>query len=208
MDASQATLLIVEDVPDTLELLEVTLKFKGYRVVTATNGQEALESIAKERPAMVITDILMPKMDGFNLLHRLRINPETRNLPVIFLSATYVTPADKEFATAIGVTRFMEKPIEIEELLRTIIELRPQSVLDAPKVIDEDEFYKGYRQRLKLKLEEKVAQIVRTEGMLDTLSEEEKPAFAKSLQLAISERDEIQYLLDKIYEQAGKNFGK
>ena len=53
-------ILVVEDVPHILELLAVTLRFKGYPVVTATNGEEALEMIAKERPAMVITDILMP----------------------------------------------------------------------------------------------------------------------------------------------------
>jgi len=62
-------ILVVEDTPNVLELLDVTLRFKGYPVVTARNGQEALEKIAIERPAMVITDILMPKMDGYSLAH-------------------------------------------------------------------------------------------------------------------------------------------
>lgn len=197
--------MIVEDVPDTLELLDVTLKFKGYRVVTATNGLDALKLIEQERPALVITDILMPKMDGFSLVHRLRIDPTTRGLPVIFLSATYVAPADKEFAAAIGATRFIEKPIEIESLLRAVNDLLARGAPPSPALIGDAEFYEGYRQRLKEKLEEKVAQITRTEGMLDALSDAEKPAFRKSLQQMIAERDEIQYLLNKIYEQTGRD---
>ena len=68
-------ILIVEDVPDILRLLEETLKFKGYNAVTAFNGQEALEKIEQMHPALIITDIMMPKLDGFGLVHRLRINP-------------------------------------------------------------------------------------------------------------------------------------
>ena len=120
METKQEYLLVVEDIPDILKLLEATLVFKGYRVVTASNGQEALEVIQKERPAVVITDILMPKMDGFSLVHRLRINPETRDIPVVFLSATYVAPEDKTFALTIGATRFIEKPVALEEFLPEI----------------------------------------------------------------------------------------
>ena len=98
METQPGYLLVVEDIPDILRLLKATLEFKGYRVVTAREGIEALEAIKQERPAMIITDILMPKMDGFNLVHRLRINPETRDIPVVFLSATYVAPEDKAFA--------------------------------------------------------------------------------------------------------------
>jgi len=113
-------LLVVEDIPDILNLLEATLKFKGYRVVTAPNGEEALEALQKERPALIITDILMPKMDGFNLVHRLRITPETRTIPVVFLSATYVAPEDKLFAQSIGVNRFIEKPVDLVKFLPII----------------------------------------------------------------------------------------
>ena len=72
MSIPYGPLLVVEDVQHILQLLEVTLRFKGYPVVTARNGQEALEIIEKEHPALVITDILMPKLDGFALVHRLR----------------------------------------------------------------------------------------------------------------------------------------
>ena len=126
MSAQQGYLLVVDDVPDILELLNAMLEFKGYRVVTARNGQEALEVIEQERPALIIADILMPKMDGFSLVNRLRLNPQTRDIPVIFLSATYVAPEDKAFARTIGVTRFIEKPVDVESFLPMIAEYLAQ----------------------------------------------------------------------------------
>src|SRR5215213_11080032 len=126
MNMKSGYLLIVEDVPDILRLLEETLKFKGYNAVTARNGQEALDLIQRERPALVITDIMMPKLDGFGLVHRLRLNPETRDLPVIFLTATYVALEDKAFALNIGATRFIEKPVNFDKFLGTIQELLSQ----------------------------------------------------------------------------------
>ena len=206
MNAQPGYLLVAEDIPDILNLMDATLKFKGYRVVTARNGQEALEAIQKERPLMVITDILMPKLDGFNLVHRLRINPETRNIPVVFLSATYVAPEDKAFALTIGATRFIEKPIDINNFMITIEELLKQGVhAAAPEPLREFDFYDGYRKRLKIKLNQKVSQIARIERLLGTVSEGEKQSFADSLLLAVNERDEIRTLLDQIQEHIEKN---
>ncbi len=196
----QGYLLVVEDIPDILSLMDATLKFKGYRVMTATNGQEALELIQKEHPAIVITDILMPKMDGFSLVHHLRINPETRNIPVVFLSATYVAPEDKAFALEIGVTRFIEKPINLDNFISTITELLTQGVHDGAALLKELDFYEGYRQRLKIKLEQKAVQIARIERLLETLPEEERPSFNDSLLLAVNEREEIRTLLDEIQD--------
>jgi len=198
MNMKPGYLLIVEDVPDILRLLEETLKFKGYNAVTARNGQEALDLIQRERPALVITDIMMPKLDGFGLVHRLRLNPETRDLPVIFLTATYVALEDKTFALNIGATRFIEKPVNFERFLETIDQLLTQGVHEASAPMNEAEFYEGYRQRLEKKLNQKITQIARDERLLSSLSEEEKPAFKVSLQLAVNERDEIQHLLDEI----------
>lgn len=202
MDEQSGYLLVVEDIPNILDLIDTTLKFKGgYRVVTARNGEEALEAIQRERPAIVITDILMPKMDGFSLVHRLRLNPETRNIPVVFLTATYVAPEDKTFAVLIGVSRFLEKPIDIDQLMQTITELLTQEVHAAHEPLKEFEFYDGYRQRLKIKLDQKIKQIVRIERLLPTISEEERPAFTSSLHLSINERDEIRFQLDQVNER-------
>jgi CheY-like chemotaxis protein len=116
-------ILIVEDIPHILELLEVTLKFKGYDVMTARNGDEALELIGTDPPVLILTDILMPRLDGYALAQAVRSNPETRHIPIIFISATFITPEDKEFALSLGAVRFLEKPIEASELLLTVAEV-------------------------------------------------------------------------------------
>jgi DNA-binding response OmpR family regulator len=198
MNMQSGYILIVEDVPDILRLLEETLKFKGYKAVTAYNGQEALEIIQKQRPALVITDIMMPKLDGFGLVHRLRINPETRDLPVIFLTATYVALEDKAFALNIGATRFIEKPVNFEKFLDTIQELLKEGAPVNPPQMSETEFYEGYRQRLEKKLNQKITQIGRDEHLLTTISEDERPTFRASLQMAINERDELERLLAEL----------
>ncbi|MDL1911636.1 response regulator [Chloroflexi bacterium CFX6] len=197
MDKQKGFLLVVEDVPDILVLLNETLKFKGYRVVTATNGEEAMEIIQKERPALIITDILMPKMDGFSLVHRLRLDSATRNIPVVFLSATYVAPEDKEFALTIGVTRFVEKPVDMETFFPMIDGLLAEGAQDA-RPLDEKQFYEGYKKRLESKLRHKNTQISRDQHLLETLQEPQRQSFKTSLQNAIREREEIQKLLDEI----------
>lgn len=204
MQNQQGYLLVVEDIPDILKLMDTTLRFKGFRVITARNGHEALEAIDKEHPLIVITDILMPKMDGFNLLHRLRINPETRNIPVVFLSATYIAPEDKDFAITVGATRFIEKPIDLENFMLTISELLKQGVHITSEPLNEFDFYDGYIKRLKIKLDHKTSQIVRTERILDTASGEEKQSFTDSLLVAVNEKKEIQTLLNQIHERMNK----
>ena len=204
MNAQQGYLLVVEDIPDILNLLEATLTFKGYRVVTARDGQEALEIIQKEHPAMVITDILMPKMDGFSLVHRLRLDPETRRIPVVFLSATYVAPEDKTFALHIGATRFIEKPVNLDEFLPAIAELLKQGVAATLEPLSEPDFYEGYRIRLEIKLDQKTTQIARAENLMNTLPEKDKPSFKASLHRAVNEREEIQLLLNQIHERLKK----
>jgi CheY-like chemotaxis protein len=193
-------ILVVEDVPNVLELLEVTLRFKGYPVVTARNGQEALEVLKKEKPALVITDILMPKLDGYAFVYQMRINPETSTIPVIFLSATYVTPEDRGFAMNLGAARFIEKPIDTEEFLLTVAELLSAGPLTPPEPPGDRDFYMGYRERLENKQRHKNTQIARTERLLVTLPDDQKPAIEALLVQARGDRDDIQRELDHIYK--------
>jgi len=201
MDIQQGYVLVVDDVPDILELLNTTLKFKGYRVITARNGQEALEIIQREQPALLIADILMPVMDGFSLVHRLRLDPKTRDIPVIFLSATYVTPEDKDFALTIGVTRFIEKPVDLESFLPMISEFIAQSEVSAHEPVNELEFYRGYHKRLEAKLKQKDLQIARDEHLLESVPETERTTFEPALHQTIHERDEIKNLLEQIRQR-------
>lgn len=207
MSIPYGPILIVEDVPHILQLIEVTLRFKGYPVITATNGLEALERIEKEKPALVITDILMPKMDGFALVQKLRTNPKTSRIPIIFLSATYVTPEDKDFALSLGAVRFLEKPVDTEEFLLTVAEVLTIGPSTLPRPLGEEEFYKGYRERLEFKLRHKINQIQRIERLLESLPEEQRPAFQTLLEEARNHRDEIQKELDELYRLL-ENFNK
>jgi CheY-like chemotaxis protein len=200
MNTLYGPILIVEDVPNVLELLEVTLRFKGYAVLTAHNGEEALEVIARQKPVLIITDILMPKLDGYAFVQKLRLNPETRSIPVVFLSATYVTSEDKEFALSLGASRFMEKPIDTEDFLLTVAELVTQQVRPTSQPLDMEKFYAGYRTRLENKLRHKNTQIARAERLLTTLPADQRPAFEALLQQSVRDRDEIQKELYDIYK--------
>lgn len=193
-------ILVVEDIPHILELLEVTLKFKGYPVITARNGQEALELTQKEHPALIITDILMPKLDGYQLTQRLRTNPKTSHIPIIFLSATYVTPEDKDFAFKLGAVRFMEKPVDTPELLLTIAEILTIGHNQTTAYpLSEPAFYRGYKDRLESKLRQKNTQIARTERLLETLPEAQKAAFIALLDDTVQQRNQIQNELDQLF---------
>src|SRR5512133_3173113 len=198
MSASSGYLLLVEDDPDILKLLNTTLTFRGYRVVTASNGKEGLEAVQRERPALGIADIMMPKLDGFGLVHRLRINPETRGIPVIFITATFLSPEDKEFALEIGVTRFIQKPLDMDAFLQTVASLLEKGESVAMEPLREMSFYEGYRKRLATKLAQKNKQIARDEGLLGTYSNEEDASFQASLRQSIREREELKALLDQL----------
>jgi CheY-like chemotaxis protein len=195
----QGPILVVEDVPNVLELLEVTLRFKGYEVVSAHNGLEGLEMVEKVRPALIITDILMPKMDGYAFVQKLRFSPENRRIPVIYLSATYVTPEDKKFAMSLGATRFLEKPIDTEDFLLTIAEIMIQDPATLPEPLDNKDFYQGYRERLEQKLRHKNTQIARTERLIPTLPEAQRPAFQAMLKQNLGDVENIRAELDEIY---------
>lgn len=207
MNAGTDYLLIVEDDPDILKLLDATLTFRGYRVITAKNGKEALEAIHVKHPAIVITDIMMPTLDGFGLVHRIRINPETREIPVVFITATYVTREDREFALNIGATRFIQKPVDLEKFLATIAELMDQELPPVIKPFNEFDFYKEYRRRLQAKLDEKMKQIAREEHLLGTDADKGDQSLQVSLRHAIRERNELKLLLDQIHEQLEKYAG-
>lgn len=201
MGMEQGYVLIVEDDPDILKLLETTLSFRGYRVLTTQNGREGLSAIQKEYPDLVIADIMMPQLDGFGLVHRLRIEPGTRKIPVIFITATYVAQEDKDFALRIGVTRFIQKPVDLERLLEVIEDVLERGPHTGVAPLDEFRFYEGYRQRLESKLKEKVLQIAREERLLATESTAGNPDIQMSLRHAIRERDELKLLLEEIHKQ-------
>ena len=198
MNIPYGPILVVEDIPNIRDLISVTLRFKGYPVITAANGEEALEVIEENRPALIITDILMPRMDGYAFVQNLRKDPSTHDIPVIFLSATYTTPEDKVFGLSIGAARFIEKPIDTEDFLITVAELLADGHAATPHPLEDKAFYEGYHTRLVNKLRHKNTQITRTERLLQTLPAEQTPAFRELLARATEARAEIRAELAEV----------
>lgn len=110
------TLLVVEDEFSLSEALASVLSEEGYHVVLAANGREALERIAEARPDLVLTDLMMPVMDGRALIHALRAAPQLARIPLILMSAVDARLALKDCP---GVP-FMRKPFDLDHLLREI----------------------------------------------------------------------------------------
>lgn len=113
-------ILVVDDDRDTVDAVEERLKANQYVVITAFNGREALRKVRYERPHMIITDIVMPEMDGFGLFKELRNERDTANVPVLILTAR---GRMRDTFEAVGVNGFMEKPFDSQELLRKVREL-------------------------------------------------------------------------------------
>jgi signal transduction histidine kinase len=114
------TLLVVDDTEDNLDLLEFALKKKPIKMIRATSGKECLEVAEKENPDIILLDIQMPEMDGFETLRCLRNNSATAKIPVIFLTATKKDPQSIAEGILAGAEEYLTKPIDMDELLARV----------------------------------------------------------------------------------------
>ncbi|NLE75755.1 MAG: response regulator [Chloroflexi bacterium] len=112
-------ILVVDDEPAALKLISYALRREGYEVVTAANGLEALTAVRDHEVDLAILDVMMPVMDGFELCRRLRSNPQTAALPVIFLTARAVV-SDKASGFRSGADEYVTKPVLPKELVRQV----------------------------------------------------------------------------------------
>ncbi len=157
-------ILIVDDNEQNIYMLEVLLKGHGYEVVTAKHGAEALQIAKKDPPDLIVTDILMPVMDGFNLCRQWKANEQLKTRPFAFYTATYTDPKDEEFALSLGADAFLVKPLEPDKLLeivkKLLLEFQEGSGANlSPSSLNEEEIYKLYSERLVHKLEHKMLQL-------------------------------------------------
>jgi len=112
----QGMILIVDDTPRNIQLLGNILSKEGYRIAVATSGNKALESVAREKPDLILLDIMMPDMDGFQVCERLKADEATAGIPIIFLSAKTSTE-DKLHGFKLGAADYITKPFEVAEVL-------------------------------------------------------------------------------------------
>jgi len=115
-----AKILVVDDEPDTVDLVKLVLETEGYQTSVAYNGEEALEMIKIDKPDMVLLDIMMPKMDGWAIRKKIIDNEETRDMPIVMLTAK-AQPIDKMIGLhVVGVTDYITKPFGRHELIDSV----------------------------------------------------------------------------------------
>ncbi len=118
-DKSKGNILVVDDTHANLNLLTSMLSEQGYKVRLAPNGRLALRSVQSSPPEVILLDILMPEMDGYQVCEQLKANPETQDIPIIFLSALYEV-SDKVRAFKVGGVDYITKPFQVEEVLTRV----------------------------------------------------------------------------------------
>ena len=124
-------ILVVEDDANSSVMLTAALEASGYEVTQASDGVEALDKLRRSLPDLVISDILMPRLDGYSLCRQVKDDSRTAQVPFIFYTATYTERADEALAYALGAARFVVKPAEIDELLRIIDETLQETPAEA-----------------------------------------------------------------------------
>ncbi|MFA5424121.1 MAG: response regulator [Phycisphaerae bacterium] len=152
-------ILIVDDKEEGRYMFESLLKGSGYEVITAANGAEATEILQDNPVGLIVSDILMPKMDGFAFCRHCKSDDNLREIPFIFYTATYTNKKDEEFALSLGADKFLVKPIEPKKLLKVVKEVIEKSdsggLRPVVKPENEEVFLTQYNKRLVEKLEDK-----------------------------------------------------
>ena len=163
-----ARILVVDDTPLNVKLLADLLRVKGFTVTTAASGPEALDRIATERPDLVLLDVMMPEMSGYEVCARLRANPETARLPVVMVTSLDAVH-ERVKGIEVGADDFLSKPVNQPELLA-----RVRSLL---RIKELDDALAGLNRELEQRVTEQVTQLER----LGRLKRFFSPALAEAI---------------------------
>jgi DNA-binding response OmpR family regulator len=116
------TILVVDDDPEILGMLDIRLGKRGYHVISAADGEQALEQASKEKPSLVVLDVMMPRMNGWEVARALRQDPATQGIKIVMLTA--IGAQMNEMTSPLyGVDAYLDKPFQFAELEKTIDEL-------------------------------------------------------------------------------------
>ena len=160
-------ILIAEDTEDSRIMLEMALAAQGYKVLSSSNGAEALELLKAEPtlPDLIVSDILMPEMDGFELCRIVKSDPKLKHIPFIFYTATYTDRRDEELGMALGATKFVVKPMEPGKFMQIIkdeiITSRQSDISSATASIQKDpnELEQMHHTAVSRKLNKKISEL-------------------------------------------------
>lgn len=174
-------ILIVDDSDTNLYLLKSMLGHEGFDIIEAKNGKEALEKAYADPPDAIVSDILMPVMDGYAFCRQCKSDERLKDVPFIFYTATYTEPQDEDFALSLGADRFVLKPQKPEILIRIVrevLEERAAAGAVAPKPFDEEmEFFRQHNEILFGKLEKKMLDLEKAHRGMKGLEEQYRLSF-------------------------------
>ncbi|MGB8508599.1 MAG: diguanylate cyclase, partial [Pyrinomonadaceae bacterium] len=161
---SKFNILVVDDEPDKRELIAVALRYEGYEVQTAVDGVEGLAAVESCQPDLIITDVMMPRMDGYEMIRRVRSNPQTRFIPVIIQSAARGGAQDILRGSEVGALGYITDPTDLDLLRarsRTLLEFK--NYLDSCEEAAFTDHLTGLanRRRFERQLEREVARAAR-----------------------------------------------
>lgn len=209
--------LIVDDDEQNLIVLQEILKSHNYSVLTAANGAEALEKARLDPPDLIVSDILMPVMDGFTLCHEWKGDGLLKKIPFIVYSSEYTDEKDKDLAFKIGADRFIRKPIAPEKFMKIMkdIENNTEQINQAAgdsalnSEIKNKEVFKLYNERLIKKLEQKMLDLEREvterKKTFAALQESESQLRALAGRLTEIEEFERKRLAQELHDKVGPN---
>lgn len=164
-----ATILVVDDRASTREFLVTLLRYAGHRTLEAANGEEALDAVREHRPDLVISDISMPKMNGYQFVLNLRIDPTLTQPRVVFLTGTNMEPEAQALGRACSVSHFVAKPVEPQAMLEVVNEAlaSPRLVPFEPFALDTRSTTGKFARLMAGKLYEHVAKLEKLNAELD-----------------------------------------
>lgn len=157
--------LIAEDNHDDRKILKYSLEHHGCEVIEAQDGQEGLDLAAKHKPDIIISDAMMPRMDGFRFLRAVKQDEALKSIPFIFYTAVYIGHREAELAVSLGAEAYIIKPKEPEELWKELFEVceeikqKKEKTLTAELIAEDEEFLRIYSQIIVKKLEDKVREL-------------------------------------------------
>jgi DNA-binding response OmpR family regulator len=122
-----AHILVVDDEPEIVKMVGRLLEGRGHRVTTARDGQEALDAVERDRPDLLIIDLHLPKLDGFEVTKKLRSEASTKDMPIVMMTAAFPTVADADRGITVGADEYVVKPFLREVLLHNVERLLSRS---------------------------------------------------------------------------------
>jgi two-component system cell cycle sensor histidine kinase/response regulator CckA len=205
-------ILIVDDDADSRVLLSILLKKNGFTIAEACDGKQGLKMVKEFSPGLVITDIMMPEMDGYMLCQKIKEDPKLAHIPVIFYSATYTSLEDQHLGKELGASRYIIKPADPGKFLKTLLEFIKEHEIHQLPVPNEllksgEEVSKLYQEVLSEKLHKKAAdlkkeheELLMSQGQFRNMVESLKKDF---IFFSLNGQGKLKYISPSVFDILG-----